>query len=177
MSDTMQYLDENKKLILAILDNQNLGKLSECAQYQAQLQKNLMYLAAIADAQPQAPAVPAQMTPHPAMPQGGYYLQHPQAAPMTQQPGIFPPRAPFSNMHPLQDPQVQQYQTQGQIAMRPVAPNSGINPSHNETNLGGGNNSIPASNAELNATHGGTKQDKPDASSDGQGNSTVAHGS
>ncbi|MBA0620683.1 hypothetical protein Godav_006378 [Gossypium davidsonii] len=26
------YLDENKKLILAILDNQNLGKLAECAQ-------------------------------------------------------------------------------------------------------------------------------------------------
>lgn len=28
----VQYLDENKQLILAILDNQNLGKLSECAQ-------------------------------------------------------------------------------------------------------------------------------------------------
>lgn len=28
----VQYLDENKKLILAILDNQNLGKLAECAQ-------------------------------------------------------------------------------------------------------------------------------------------------
>lgn len=27
-----QYLDENKQLILAILDNQNLGKLNECAQ-------------------------------------------------------------------------------------------------------------------------------------------------
>ncbi|MED6113132.1 hypothetical protein PIB30_068051, partial [Stylosanthes scabra] len=26
-----QYLDDNKKLILAILDNQNLGKLAECA--------------------------------------------------------------------------------------------------------------------------------------------------
>lgn len=29
--------------------------------YQAQLQKNLMYLAAIADAQPQAPAMPPQV--------------------------------------------------------------------------------------------------------------------
>lgn len=28
----LQYLDENKTLILAILDNQNLGKLAECAQ-------------------------------------------------------------------------------------------------------------------------------------------------
>ncbi len=98
----VQYLDENKQLILAILDNQNLGKLNECAtwvncgasfckyticifiwflgfrfhmgnvsdihethlfmlvwvgwacRYQAKLQQNLMYLAAIADAQPQS---------------------------------------------------------------------------------------------------------------------------
>ncbi|XP_022859463.1 GRF1-interacting factor 2-like [Olea europaea var. sylvestris] len=55
-----KYLDENKKLILAIIDNQNLGKLVECAQYQAQLQKNLMHLAAIADSQPQTPAMPPQ---------------------------------------------------------------------------------------------------------------------
>eukprot|EP00898_Chlorokybus_atmophyticus_P004896 jgi/Chlat1/5407/Chrsp35S00400 len=27
-----KYLDENQQLIIAILDNQNLGKLSECAQ-------------------------------------------------------------------------------------------------------------------------------------------------
>lgn len=27
-----QYLDENKKLIMAIMENQNLGKLAECAQ-------------------------------------------------------------------------------------------------------------------------------------------------
>eukprot|EP00850_Spirogloea_muscicola_P003304 SM000013S26473 [mRNA] locus=s13:489333:490568:- [translate_table: standard] len=59
----MQYLDENKQLILAILDNQNLGKLNECAQYQARLQQNLMYLAAIADAQPQAPT-PQQASGH-----------------------------------------------------------------------------------------------------------------
>lgn len=28
----LQCLDENKKLIMAILENQNLGKLAECAQ-------------------------------------------------------------------------------------------------------------------------------------------------
>uniref|UniRef100_A0A803KZT7 SS18 N-terminal domain-containing protein n=1 Tax=Chenopodium quinoa TaxID=63459 RepID=A0A803KZT7_CHEQI len=87
-----KYLDENKKLILAILDNQNLGKLAECAQYQAQLQKNLMYLAAIADAQPQMATVPAQVAPHPAMQQGAYYMQQ-QAAAMAQQQG-FTPRMP-----------------------------------------------------------------------------------
>ena len=47
-----KYLDENQQLILAILENQNVGKLQECAQYQARLQQNLMYLAAIADAAP-----------------------------------------------------------------------------------------------------------------------------
>ncbi|EFJ24060.1 hypothetical protein SELMODRAFT_414798 [Selaginella moellendorffii] len=55
-----KYLDENKQLILAILDNQNLGKLHECAAYQSKLQQNLMYLAAIADAQPQNPLPGAQ---------------------------------------------------------------------------------------------------------------------
>jgi len=55
-TETIQkYLDENQALIIAIVENQNLGKLNECAQYQARLQQNLMYLAAIADAQPQAP--------------------------------------------------------------------------------------------------------------------------
>ncbi|MCE3216200.1 GRF-interacting factor 2 [Datura stramonium] len=79
-----QYLDENKTLILAILDHQNLGKLAECAQYQARLQKNLMYLAAIADAQPQSPAIPTQMAVLILqLQQGGFYMQHPQAAAMT----------------------------------------------------------------------------------------------
>jgi SSXT protein (N-terminal region) len=29
----VQYLDENKQLIMAILDNQNSGKVEECARY------------------------------------------------------------------------------------------------------------------------------------------------
>ncbi|KAI3709780.1 hypothetical protein L2E82_39546 [Cichorium intybus] len=87
-----KFLDENKQLILAIMNNQNLGKLAECAQYQALLQKNLMYLAAIADAQPPTPTpnIPSQMgaVPHPGMQQqGGFYMgQHPQAAVMAAQP-------------------------------------------------------------------------------------------
>ncbi|KAF2307018.1 hypothetical protein GH714_023346 [Hevea brasiliensis] len=47
-----QYLDENKSLILKIVESQNSGKISECAENQARLQRNLMYLAAIADSQP-----------------------------------------------------------------------------------------------------------------------------
>ncbi|KAG0579388.1 hypothetical protein KC19_4G094900 [Ceratodon purpureus] len=47
-----RYLDENKLLILAILDNQQT-KPADRARYQAKLQQNLMYLGAIADAYPQ----------------------------------------------------------------------------------------------------------------------------
>ncbi|WJX86270.1 GRF1-interacting factor [Trifolium repens] len=45
-----------------------------------------MYLAAIAGAQPQTPALPPQMAPQPSM-QQGFYMQHPQVAAMTQQQG------------------------------------------------------------------------------------------
>ncbi|KAF9605308.1 hypothetical protein IFM89_015924 [Coptis chinensis] len=64
----MRYLDENKSLILKILENQNYGKLSECAENQARLQRNLMYLAAIADSQPQPPNVHAQYSGAPMQP-------------------------------------------------------------------------------------------------------------
>nr|XP_011468904.1 PREDICTED: GRF1-interacting factor 3-like isoform X2 [Fragaria vesca subsp. vesca] len=161
-------LDENKKLILAILDNQNLGKLAECAQYQTQLQKNLMYLAAIADAQPQpqpqAPAMPAQLAPHPAMQQAGYYMQHPQAAAaMAQQQGLFPQKMQMQfnspqQMHEMQQ-QLHQQAMHGQMGMRP-----------------GGANGMPSMHHTEN-THGGSKQDNSEAGAggDGQGNSAGGH--
>ncbi|XP_006664034.1 GRF1-interacting factor 3 [Oryza brachyantha] len=103
-----KYLDENKQLILAILENQNLGKLAECAQYQAQLQKNLLYLAAIADAQPQTTISRPQMVP----PGGNYMSQVP----------MFPPRTPLTPQQ-MQEQQLQQQQAQllpfaGQMFMR-----------------------------------------------------------
>ncbi|CAI9764128.1 unnamed protein product [Fraxinus pennsylvanica] len=165
-----KYLDENKKLILAIIDNQNLGKLAECAQYQAQLQKNLMYLAAIADAQPQTPAMPPQMSPHPAMQQGGYYAQHPRAAAMAQQPGIFPPRAPlqFNNPHPIQDQQqhLTQQAMQVQMVLRPGGASNGAQPTHNDSTLGGGSSGIPTSNSGANNVRG-VNQDKPEGQASG----------
>ncbi|KAL6654710.1 hypothetical protein ACP70R_008175 [Stipagrostis hirtigluma subsp. patula] len=119
-----KYLDENKQLILAILENQNLGKLAECAQYQAQLQKNLLYLAAIADAQPQPPQNPAsrpQMMQSAVVPGAGHY--------MSQVP-MFPPRAPLTpqQMQEQQQQQLQQQQAQvlqfpGQMVMRPATVN------------------------------------------------------
>lgn len=171
-----KYLDENKKLILAILDNQNLGKLAECAQYQAQLQKNLMYLAAIADAQPQTPAIPPQMAPHPVM-QPGFYMQHPQAAAMAQQQGMFPQKMPmqFGNPHQMQDQQLHQQAMQGQMGMRPGTANNGMHQMHSETALGG-----PPSATGPNDGRGGNKQDASEAGAvggDGQGSSAAAHNS
>lgn len=184
-----KYLDENKKLILAILDNQNLGKLAECAQYQAQLQKNLMYLAAIADAQPQTPTMPTQMAPHPAMQAGGFYMQHPQAAAMAQQQGIFPQKMPlqFSNPHQLQEHQQQQLHPhhqqamQGQLGMRPGVPNSGMQPPHAEATFGGGSSGVPPPASGMSDIRGGSKQDPSEAGAgaagaDGQGSSGAGHG-
>ncbi|CAA6667249.1 unnamed protein product [Spirodela intermedia] len=73
-----QYLDENKQLILAILENQNSGKVDECAANQAKLQRNLMYLAAVADSQPQAPTM-SQFPSNTMAQSGGRYIQPQQA--------------------------------------------------------------------------------------------------
>ncbi|KAE9611981.1 hypothetical protein Lal_00048914 [Lupinus albus] len=80
-----QYLDENKSLILKIVESQSSGKLNECAENQSRLQRNLMYLAAIADSQPQPPVMPGQYTPGGVMQQGAHYMQAQQAQQMTQQ--------------------------------------------------------------------------------------------
>ncbi|KAK2419268.1 GRF1-interacting factor [Trifolium repens] len=84
-----QYLDENKSLILKIVESQNSGKLSECAENQARLQRNLMYLAAIADSQPQPPTMPGQYPGGGGMMQGQQQQQggahYMQAQQMTQQ--------------------------------------------------------------------------------------------
>ncbi|KAH7292084.1 hypothetical protein KP509_29G051000 [Ceratopteris richardii] len=71
-----KYLDENKQLILSILDNQNVGNLNECAVYQQKLQSNLMFLAAVADAQTQSP--PIHLQPH-LRPPGMQYMPPQQA--------------------------------------------------------------------------------------------------
>ncbi|KAK4723694.1 hypothetical protein R3W88_026473 [Solanum pinnatisectum] len=168
-----KYLDENKTLILAILDHQNLGKLAECAQYQAKLQKNLMYLAAIADAQPQSPAIPTQMAPHPAMQQGGFYMQHPQAAAMTQQQGMFTSKMPlqFNNPQQLHDQQQLQHQQlqRQQQAMQLGGSNSGMH-----STLGGTSNVSQLTTSGAGDARGGNKQDNSEAGADGQARSVTA---
>ncbi|CAM8973492.1 unnamed protein product [Rhodiola kirilowii] len=121
-----KLLDENKQLIMMILENQNLGKLAECAQYQALLQKNLMYLAAIADAQPQAGLSQTPMQP---APQQGHFIQHPQHMMTQQQPNMFASKMPVQVNHQMQliQPSMQQQQQQqqqqffpGHLGPRPV---------------------------------------------------------
>ncbi|CAO2142417.1 unnamed protein product [Urochloa humidicola] len=92
--------------------------------YQAQLQKNLLYLAAIADAQPQPPQNAAsrpQMMQPGMVPGAGHY--------MSQVP-MFPPRTPLTpqQMQEQQQQQLQQQQAQalafpGQMVMRPATVN------------------------------------------------------
>ncbi|XP_076892375.1 uncharacterized protein LOC143544104 [Bidens hawaiensis] len=84
-----QYLDENKSLILKIVESQNSGKMAECAEHQAKLQRNLMYLAAIADSQPQAPPLHSQyaqsgMMQQQQQPGASHYMQQ-QAQQMSPQ--------------------------------------------------------------------------------------------
>ncbi|XP_031095829.1 GRF1-interacting factor 1-like [Ipomoea triloba] len=80
-----QYLDENKSLILKIVESQNSGKLSECAENQARLQRNLMYLAAIADSQPQPPSMHSQYGSGGMVQAGANFLQPQQAQQMMTQ--------------------------------------------------------------------------------------------
>ena len=59
------YLDENNKLLEAIVQNQNAGRLHECIQYQLQLQQNLIYLGTHADDEPGLERVRFQRRPPP----------------------------------------------------------------------------------------------------------------
>ncbi|XP_064942426.1 GRF-interacting factor 1-like isoform X3 [Musa acuminata AAA Group] len=131
-----EYLDENKQLILAILDNQNAGKADECAENQAKLQRNLMYLAAIADSQQQVPTI-AQFPPSTVMQSAPRHVQYQQAQQMTPQSLM----AARSSMLYAQSPisalqQQQQAALHTQLGVSPGG-NSGFNMLHGEASVGG----------------------------------------
>ncbi|TYJ42118.1 hypothetical protein E1A91_A03G066200v1 [Gossypium mustelinum] len=126
-----KYLEENKELIMAIMENHNQGKLAESASYQAQLQQNLMYLAKIADAQPQASASASsqslQIPPQSAIPQEQHVSA--QAAMAKQHPCFLAPKLPFhlndqpQQQQPEQSVYLQQQQfNQPQVGLRSVSP-------------------------------------------------------
>ncbi|XP_022642808.1 GRF1-interacting factor 2-like isoform X1 [Vigna radiata var. radiata] len=107
-----KYLEENKELILAILEYQNLGKFAELAQCQAKLQHNLTYLAKLADAGSQSPT-PSQVSSHATM-QQGQGMRQLQVAMSQPQPDLSK-NLPFeimSDQQQLQQQLQQQWQQQ-----------------------------------------------------------------
>ncbi|RZC77147.1 hypothetical protein C5167_001301 [Papaver somniferum] len=95
-----QYLDENKSLIIKILENQTTGNVSELAVNQAKLEQNLAYLNAIAYSQPQQPTTHAQL--HNAVQQGAHYMQHQQAqlSMATRSPMLYAQQPMFATPQP-----------------------------------------------------------------------------
>lgn len=168
-----KYLDENRDLILAIMENQNLGRLADCGQLQAVLQKNLMYLAAIADAQPQPPG--ASQVPTNSMAPQGSYMQQPQGAMFQQQQGGGVQKLPFqlNALRPQDQQQLmqfQQQQMQSQAGFRP-GPNTGMHGMHQSQQLG-----VGAAGGLVDAR--GNRQDGSDAASgEGQVRSSSGRGS
>ncbi|KAL4362221.1 hypothetical protein GQ457_04G013810 [Hibiscus cannabinus] len=107
-----KYLDENKELIMAIMEYQNQGKVAESAPYQAQLQQNLMFLAKIADAQPQGST--SSQTPQQSTLQQEQHVQSAQAAMAKQHPGFSAPKLPFHLNDQQQQPEQPMYLQQQQ---------------------------------------------------------------
>ncbi|GAB4855376.1 hypothetical protein Ancab_023999 [Ancistrocladus abbreviatus] len=175
-----QYLDENKSLILKIVESQNSGKLNECAENQARLQRNLMYLAAIADSQPQPPTVHSQY-PSGIMQPGAHYMQHQQAQSMTPQALM----AARSSMLYSQQPYAalqQQQALHGPMGMSSGG-SSGLNMLQGEPNGAGGSSALlsdfgRSTNGEgIHAGRALSKQDIGNAGSgDGRGGSLGGHG-
>ncbi|TMW99350.1 hypothetical protein EJD97_002685 [Solanum chilense] len=107
-----QFLDENKSLILKIVESQNSGKISECAESQAKLQRNLMYLAAIADSQPPPPNMHSQLASGGMMQGGAHYLQQQQAQQLTTQSLMATTRSSSSMLYGQQQQQLSSLQQQ-----------------------------------------------------------------
>lgn len=160
-----QYLDENKSLILKIVESQNSGKLSECAENQAKLQRNLMYLAAIADSQPQPPSMHSQFPPGGMMqPGGGQYLQHQQAQPMTPQALMAARSSMLYTQQPFSSLQQQQQALQSQLGMS----SSGSSGLHMLQSSGGGSGALGGGFPDFGR---GSKQDLGSSAEERGGNS------
>ncbi|XWS42536.1 hypothetical protein CRYUN_Cryun16bG0022800 [Craigia yunnanensis] len=184
-----QYLDENKSLILKIVESHNSGKLSECAENQARLQRNLMYLAAIADSQPQPPAVHAQFPSSGIIQAGGHYMQHQQTQQMTPESLMAARSSMLYAQQPFSALQQQQQALQSQLGMSSGG-SMGLQMLQSEASTAGGSGALGAggfpdfgrgSSAEGmhsgRAMAGGSKQDIGSAgSAAGRGGSSGGHG-
>eukprot|EP01088_Endostelium_zonatum_P002052 TRINITY_DN12484_c0_g1_i1.p1 TRINITY_DN12484_c0_g1~~TRINITY_DN12484_c0_g1_i1.p1 ORF type:complete len:238 (+),score=59.90 TRINITY_DN12484_c0_g1_i1:95-715(+) len=63
--DIEQTLEENRLLVAAIVENQNLGKLQECVKYQAILHNNLLTILSVSENLPSLLALASETTPTP----------------------------------------------------------------------------------------------------------------
>ncbi|KAG8098051.1 hypothetical protein GUJ93_ZPchr0013g37095 [Zizania palustris] len=185
-----QYLDENKQLILAILDNQNNGKVEECARNQAKLQHNLMYLAAIADSQPPQTAAISQYPSNLMMQSGPRYMPQ-QSAQMMAPQSLMAARSSMMYAQPALSPLQQQQQQQqqaaahgGQLGMGSGGTTSGFSILHGEASMGGGGPGAGgAGNSMMNAgvfsdfgrSGGGAKEGSTSLSVDVRGANSGAH--
>ncbi|XVF42252.1 hypothetical protein PTKIN_Ptkin01aG0345900 [Pterospermum kingtungense] len=181
-----QYLDENKSLILKIVESQNSGKLSECAENQARLQRNLMYLAAIADSQPQPLPMHAQFPSGGVMQPGGHYMQQQQAQQMTPQ-ALMAARSSMYAQQPFSS--LQQQALHSQLGMSSGG-SAGLHMLQSEASTAGGSVALGAggfpdfgrgSSGEgmhvVRAMAGGSKQDIGSAgSADGRGGGSGGQG-
>ncbi|KAH6762640.1 SSXT family protein [Perilla frutescens var. hirtella] len=167
-----QYLDENKSLILKIVESQNSGKMSECAENQARLQRNLMYLAAIADSQPQPPTMHSQYTSGGILQPGAHYLQHQQAQQMTSQSLMAARSSMLYGAQPY--PSLQQQALHNQLSMSSGGGSSGLmlqgEPHSSGASSGLGGGGFP--DFSTRGLGGGSKQDMGNnASGEGRGGS------
>ncbi|XP_052184367.1 GRF1-interacting factor 1-like [Diospyros lotus] len=170
-----QYLDENKSLILKIVESQNSGKLSECAENQARLQRNLMYLAAIADSQPQPSTMHSQFPPSGSLQLGAHYMQHQQAHQMTAQ-SLMAARTPTLYSQQQFSALQQQQALHGQLGISSSG-SIGLHMLQSEGNSSG-NTAAVGAGGYLDFGRGiaadGSKQDS--GSAEGQGRSSGGHG-
>ncbi|QCE00990.1 SS18 family [Vigna unguiculata] len=159
-NDVQWYLDENKRLIMAIFENMKLRKFDNCAQYQEQLQKNLMYLAALADWQHSQSQVMLPQVQQMIVPSS---MQHPEFVPNAQEPRISPPNMALQ----FANAREQLYQ---QVALRAGWIGNGTKPMYGgESGFGGGKSGASTSTASPNDACGGSLQG-PSHGGDDHGN-------
>ncbi|KAI3908348.1 hypothetical protein MKX01_027370 [Papaver californicum] len=147
-----QYLEENKRLIIKILEDRNNGNVSELAENQERLERNLTYLNAIASYQPQQPTMHAWQFPNATVQQGAHNMQHQQAHALTPQLLMAARTSMLCGQQPM-FPLQQQQAMHSQLGMNSGFNYNGLRMMHSDQGgMGGGNGSIGAGFPDLGGT-------------------------
>ncbi|KAF4351678.1 hypothetical protein F8388_006380 [Cannabis sativa] len=151
-------LEENKELILAIMENQNQGKFNECAPYRAKLQNNLMFLSNLADTLTKQPDVVSPPQPQMQAQSTMQQLQHHPQAAMSQQ---------LQQQHQQQQQQQQQQHQHQQQQQALFLQQQQFNQAQKAMQMGAG---MGNSQESLGAGHAGNYIGKPGFGNDGTSN-------